>query len=112
MGGSNAVLPAGDYQFEVVNAEEKRSKAGNDMIELTLSIEGSKVYDNLVFTEKAFWKVDQFLKSVGAHPGEGKSIDVEADDCVGQRGTVTLRVGKSDKGNDRNEVDCYTWEEF
>ncbi len=105
------VHPAGDYSFEVVNAEEKKSKSGNDMIELTLLVKGSKVYDNLVFIEKVFWKIDQFLKSTGSHPGEGKEINVEADDCVGQKGRVRLSVGKNDKGNERNEVECYLWEE-
>lgn len=111
-GASGPILPAGEYPFEVVNAKEARSKNGNDMIELKLDINGSKIYDNLVFTDKAFWKIDQFLKAVGAHPGEGKDITVEADDLIGHKGTCKLRVGKTDKGNERNEVESYTWEEF
>lgn len=35
------LLPVGVYDFEIIKAQDKQSKAGNDMIELTL-----KVYSN------------------------------------------------------------------
>jgi hypothetical protein len=111
-GNSGPILKPGEYPFEIVNAEEARSKNGNDMIELTLRIGESKVYDNLVFTDRAFWKIDQFLRSIAQHPGEGKSFDVLADDLVGHKGMCKVGMGKTAKGNERNEIDAYTWEEF
>ena len=58
------MLPEGDYDFVVDDAGEKESTKGNPMIELQLAIEhdGScvLVFDHLVFTRNAFWKIDAF----------------------------------------------------
>lgn len=112
---SYKVLPAGEYQFRVLDAVEKRSKAGSDMIELKLDVykgdEQAIVYDYLVFTEKAAWKVDAFLKSCGMHPGEGVDHEIVANEFVGFEGRVKLKVGKTDKNADRNEVEAFIWEE-
>ena len=56
-------LPEGIYDFVVADANDKQSQSGNDMIELQLIIKGpdgqeNKIYDNLVFTPKASWKID------------------------------------------------------
>lgn len=110
--GGTIILAPGEYPFEVTNCEAKTSKAGNPMFELKLRVgDKASVYDNLVFTQAAFWKIDQFLRAVGAHPGEGQSIDLEADDCIGHKGRVKIRTGKTASGNDRNEVESYTWED-
>lgn len=109
------VLPAGEYNFRVLDAEEKRSKTGNDMIEVKLDVfkgeESAIVYDYLVFAEKSKWKVDHFLKCVGLLPEEGTNVDISGNDLIGHQGRVKLRIGKTDKNNDRNEVDAYLWED-
>lgn len=115
--GQSVLLDPGEYSFEVLDAVEKRSKNGNDMIELKIKVNDTTtvVYDNLVFTERAGWKIDQFLKSVGAHPGEGRVLEVEADNCLGQKGTCTVATEEYDGQNGkvkRNIVTGYTWEEF
>lgn len=112
-GGARVILKPGEYGFTVVDATEKVAKStGNPMIELKLRVnDEAVVYDNLVFTPKAFWKIDQFLKSVKAHPGPGHESNIEADDCLGLEGTCNIKTEKDQGGNDRNVVDAYTWEE-
>lgn len=111
-GGAKVILEKGEYPFEVVDATESVSANGNDKIELKLRVNGeANVYDNLVFTEKAFWKIDQFLRSVDAHPGEGNTVDVTADECIGHKGVCFITVGKNDKGEPRNEVGGYVWDD-
>lgn len=110
------ILPAGKYPFRVLDANQQRSKAGNDMIELKLDFydddgNSSTVWDFLVFTEKSVWKVDHFLKSCGMHPGEGQEIDLNPNEFIGFEGMGELRIGKTDKGVERNEVAAYTWDE-
>ena len=66
-------VPAGNYDFQVVSAEEATSQSGNEMIKLTLAVfvpgrqEPVTVYDYLVATEKALFKIEQFAVGVG-HP--------------------------------------------
>ena len=60
-GGGAFLLDEGCYSFEVFKAEDKKSKAGNDMIELTLHVYDGKggakvfVYD---------WLTSAFKKKV------------------------------------------------
>lgn len=71
---SFTVLPKGEHPFTIleINAFEV-SKAGNDMLPLKLEFTGkegsSNVYENLVFTEKALFKINQFLASVSIPTG-------------------------------------------
>jgi len=112
-GNGYALLEPGEYDFEVVDAKERISQSGNEMIELKLRLQGEvHVFDNLVFTEKALWKIDQFLKAVGAHPGEDKDITVEADDCLGHRGRCQLKIETYTGRNGeirKNVVDAYVF---
>ncbi len=88
-------LAPGRYAFEVIEAAETLAKSsGNEMIKLNLKIAAkpNRVWDNLVFTEKAFWKIDQFLVGTGANLSEGAEIEVTADGCLGLAGIVELGV--------------------
>lgn len=109
-------LAAGGYDFKVIDAEEKFSKAGNQMIELTLRCgdlaDGPKVWDYLVFAEKALWKVDQFMAAIGHGGKPGDSLEIDADNLIGETGRVTLAVEKNDKGREVNKVESYVFEGF
>ena len=102
------VLPEGIYPFEVKNAKEKLSANGNEMIELQLSIEGSSVvvYDNLVFTPKSTWKIDDFRCATGEVLTPGLQVDFTAMDCLGKSGKVQLVMEDFD-GRSRNKVSQY-----
>jgi hypothetical protein len=113
------LLKPGDYNFRVLSAEEKMSQAGNEMIELKLDVfekgynqeNQSIVYDNLVFTEKAAWKIDSFLKSTERHPGQDCDCNLIAEEMTGWAGRCRIRHEKDQNGNLRNKVDAYLWEE-
>ena len=87
-------LAPGRYGFEVIAADEVVAKSGNEMIKLNLKIASkpNRVWDNLVFTEKAFWKIDQFLVGTGSNLDEGAEVEVTADGCLGLAGIVELGV--------------------
>lgn len=111
-GGASFVVEPGEYELRLIDARESVSKAGNEMIELTHRImlpdgtEGPKVFDRLVFTEKAMWRVDQYVAACGKHPGEGQSLDLYPSLMFGWTCRAKLKVGVyNDK--QRNEVEEY-----
>lgn len=108
-GGIDPILEKGRYRFRTVNAEEKKSQKGNPMIEFKArhvkedDSTGRAVYGNLVFAEKALWKVDQFLAACGKHPGEGESIELDTDEMIGWEFEADVEITQDNKGRDRNE---------
>jgi hypothetical protein len=112
-GGVDPILEKGRYTFRVADAEEKKSKAGNPMIEFKArhlkedGTTGRAVYGNLVFAEKALWKVDQFAAACGKHPGEGEDLTLDAEEMVGWEFVAEVEVTKDDKGRDRNEFTAF-----
>jgi hypothetical protein len=108
-------LPPGEYPFRVLDAAAKRSKSGNEMIELKLAVGRDAdnevtLFDYLVFDGKSEWKVDAFLTSCGMHPGEGAEVDLEPSEFVAWEGSCRLKIEKYD-GRDQNKVAAYTFEE-
>lgn len=106
--------PKGKYRMRVVNAEEKVSSKGNDMIEITLRAldkngeeYGCRVFDYLT----ANWKLDSFLDAANMFPGEGQELEINADELIGKELTAQLAIEKDNKGNDRNKVAAYIREQ-
>ena len=94
----------GDYEVEVVAASETVSHNGHEMIELKLrTSEGSYLYDFLVFTEKAFWKIDAFRAATGDEVIPGEDVEFTADDTIGRTGMARLAVEEYN-GRKRNKV--------
>jgi hypothetical protein len=108
--GVQEVLPEDDYDFTVDDAGEKESSKGNPMIELQLVInhDGSsvRVFDNLVFTRNAYWKIDQFRLCTGDKLVEGQKVNFEAEDCIDRKGRCHLIVDTYE-GRSRNKVAAY-----
>jgi len=68
--GGFSLLPEGLYDIEVVEAEERSSKSGNQMIALTIEVRHpdgypSRVWDYLVSTPAAIFKIKQFCDAAG-----------------------------------------------
>ena len=69
-------IPVGDHRVRIRDAEEKVSKAGNDMIVLTLDVSGhnSTLWYYLVFTkdnpQMVNQKLGQIYSSFGITPGD------------------------------------------
>jgi len=78
------LLEKGEHTLEIVDAVEKMSSNGNEMIKLTLEKNGSKVYDNLVFTPKAFFKIDQLREAMGEAVNKGEEKDITPADFLGK----------------------------
>ncbi len=104
------VLTPGVYDFEIVKAEEKVSKKGNAMIELTLSVfpgDDSKprqVRDWLVGSMEL--KLNRFCRSVGLEDAYRDGL-LTAFACEGVSGKVKLTIDSSTDYGDRNGVKDY-----
>ena len=86
----------GVYKMEVASAADKTSQNGNAMIKLVCKMQmpdgsaGPEVWDHLVFTAKAAWKIDQFLASIGRATIPGEDVDVDAIDLIGAVGVALI----------------------
>jgi hypothetical protein len=108
----------GDYMVTVEDFKFEFARgSGNEILALQLRTPGGcLVFDNLVFTEKAWWKIDHalkcFLPSKGfTPPGKGENVEIDNDwvteHLLGATGMVTLNKGQSTSGKTRNEVAAY-----
>ena len=107
----DALLKDGRYKYTVLDAKEKVSSTGNNMINLKLSLEvnGRRVtqWDSLILTPKMFWKVEHFCKSAGIPEkiDEGK---LTANDCYAKEGYVDImQKNDSQTGDLVNQVKDY-----
>ena len=99
-------VEAGDYTVEVIGAEESISqKSHNEMIELKLKVEpsGAILFDNLVFTANAFWKIDSFRAATGETVTPDEDVEIVADDLIGRKGRARLIVEEYN-GKKRNKL--------
>ena len=106
------LLEPGDYFFVVKSAEASISSKGNEMITIVLDVSdetrNNTVYDYLVGTEKAYWKIRDFCRAVGlAHLlKEGGAIT--AEDCSGKKGKCKVTIDPGENGYaDRNKIEAY-----
>ena len=99
-----AVKP-GEYSCEIINAEEGKSQSGgNPIISLKLRLENEAVlYDRLVFTASAFWKIDSFRAATGEVVSPEEDVEITADDLIGRTGKARLSVEEYN-GKKRNKV--------
>jgi hypothetical protein len=110
--GLDVTVPEGIYDFTVADANEKMSQSsGNDMIELQLIVKGPdgeevKIFDNLVFSPKAFWKIDMFRVCTGDKLVAGQSVEFNAEDCLDRTGKCCVITDKFE-GRERNKVKEY-----
>jgi hypothetical protein len=105
----DGLLPEGVYDFECIEAINKVSKSGNEMIELKL-----KVYDQIggfrfvtdflleAFLPKlhSFCKATQTLKAY-------ESGEFDAYDCQGTAGKVQIKIKPAGEYPAKNEVKMY-----
>lgn len=103
------LLPAGDYDFEVLDAVDKLSQKGNEMIAVKLAVfrpNGSRQYVNDWLMEKMAFKLRHFCYSVGL--GEKyEAGDLDAESCKGRTGRVTLKIEEQEGFGSRNAVKDY-----
>lgn len=117
---SELVMPAGTYDFEVIEAEEKTSKAGNEMIVVTLKVFGNDggfrmVTDYLM--EKMGFKLRHFCCTTGLIQAYNAG-SLTSGKCEGRSGKVILQIDPERKSEDgqktfppKNSVKDYLDEE-
>jgi hypothetical protein len=82
------------------------------MVELELRIitngsgKGPLIYDSLVFTDRAFWKIDAFRRATGDLLLPGELVVFNADDAIDRKGRLILTI-ETFKGRRRNKVKQY-----
>ena len=104
------LLPEGEYEFEVIRANESTSSHGNDMMVLKLragSNGKTKVVTDYIVA-KQIRKVRVVAKACGLLD-LFESGEILAEHFIGRRGRVKLSVEKSTNPEypDRNVVDRY-----
>lgn len=102
----------GEYDFAVVDAIEKLSKSGNEMVELKLQMEDKEgrqftIFDYLVSTESMAYKVRHFAASVGLVAQYDKG-DMAAEYMLGRTGRCKLGTKPAKDGYPaQNKVNDY-----
>lgn len=99
--GEFTLLPPGEYPFRVTGLEYQRSNASNaPMAKVTLEVEYDgelvNVFDYLVLTKKAEWKLCSFFRSVGMKK-HGEPFVMNWSRVVGAMGRAKLYVEKYTK---------------
>ena len=105
--------PAGTYDYEIIEAEEQTSKAGNDMIALRVKLfnaQGSSIVvdDYLVDSPKAAYKV-RHCAEASSLLGEYEKGELLARDLTHRTGKCKVVVSKDRNGQypDKNQVADY-----
>jgi hypothetical protein len=104
-----SLIPEGEYDFTVVQAANKTSKAGNDMIQLDLDIfvGGAERPMKDWLMEKMAFKLLHFCSATGLI-AKYESGSLDAQDCVGKSGklTVVIKDGQGAYGK-QNSIKDY-----
>ena len=105
--------PVGEYDFEIKDAAEKQSQSGNDMIELHVTVfnahgDRTTIFDYLVHTEKAAYKVKHFAEATGLDEQYTRG-EIDANACLNRSGRCKLIIKKDTSGQypDKNEIRDY-----
>lgn len=104
------MLPAGVYDFEVMKAENKISKSGNEMIKITLRVfapDGSTLLVDDYLMEAMQFKLLHFCECAGLM-SKYEAGTLEAFDCEGVAGKVNLKQDPAkDNFQAKNSVKDY-----
>lgn len=105
------LIPEGEYSFEISGAVDKQSKAGNDMIELTVRVykpDGNFFLLSDYLMEAMLYKVSHCAQACGLHD-RYMSGELAADEFIGKTGTLKIGIQKDKNGQypDKNVVKDY-----
>lgn len=106
------LLEPGVYDFEIISAQDKTSKSGNEMIELKLKVfdsngNSSHVFDYLL-PEKMAYKFRHCCEAIEIID-KYEGGELVADDFIGGTGEVKIKIDKNKDANypDKNAVVDY-----
>lgn len=89
-------VAAGTYNATIVAAEPTTSQAGNPMIKIRWRIDDEgpahkrNIFDNLVFTPAALWRVRQVLTALGYADNFNGNVNPES--LIGESATIKLVI--------------------
>lgn len=107
-GGNFEPLPAGDYKLEIEKVEERVSKAGNPMLNMTFNVidhekyEGRKVFDLYVLTEKALWKLKDLFIAIGK--GVDGVVEFDPQELVGEVFIGNITIEENEGYDPQNRI--------
>lgn len=90
-------ITAGKHRIEIIGAETKIAKSGNEYFRLKLQVklqdgsDGGTIYDNMVFSPKSAWKCDQIREALGFAVVPNEPVSVEAEDLLGKSAVVLVK---------------------
>jgi hypothetical protein len=105
------LLPKGEYDYEVIEATDKVSKGGNDMIELKLRFfhgeNGTRVFKDYLLEQMA-GKLKHFCVSHDLQEYYDRG-SLKAEHCLGVEGRAKVGIKKDETGRypDANTVFDY-----
>jgi hypothetical protein len=108
------LLAGGQYPARIVEAVEKASKAGNDMIELLVAVRGAdggerELRDWLVGNDRGALKLRHAAEAVGAL-AKYEAGEIGQDDFPGHDVRVKIIIEKRRGYPDQNRIDDYARE--
>jgi hypothetical protein len=89
-----AQIEAGIHLARIEHAIEAVSKAGNEMLQLEVTVGPLKFRSWVVFTAKNSRNVAEFATAIGKRVVEGKTLVIETEDCIGRIAKVELGPGE------------------
>lgn len=106
-----ARVEEGRYRVRVDDAEMDKSKAGNQMINLWLTIQGGEfdgltLTDRLTLTERSLFRVVGFMQAIGL-PTPKKRLKLDLRHFIGKTLDVDVEDGEPYNGRVKSEVRGY-----
>lgn len=112
------LMSEGVYPFEIIEAEDKKSKSGNDMIQLKLKVWDKNGHERVIYDyllEALHFKLRHFAESTGLlQKYEGGEFT--SSDCLGKSGNAHIIIQKGRENAeggfypDKNSVKDYKME--
>lgn len=104
--------PVGEYSFEILEAEEKQDKNGNDMLALKVKVfKDNGASQNIFDYVSGAWMEFKLrhLAEVCGQLTEYESGELESYNFVGKTGTCKVGISKDKTGqyDDRNDIKDY-----
>jgi hypothetical protein len=94
-------LTPGKHRVEIEGAELKISdRTNNEYIRIKCRVKspdgtnGGTIYDNMVFTAKSDWKIDQIREALGFAIVPNEDANVEPEHLLGRTGTVFVEFNE------------------
>lgn len=106
-----ALLPNGEYDFEVLQTSDKKSNAGADMITLKLQVFDNEGSGRIIFdylTEAMGWKIRHAADACGLLATyEAGSLSASSFDFATGRVKIKTQKGNKEYPNPKNVVEDY-----